>query len=181
MELGKRYQKLLVTIIFVNLLMKQQLSDKILSNPIHFFSFGFGAGLSAYAPGTMGTLVAIPIYLVLVQFSPIIYLSFVTILFLVGCWASSRTAAALNAPDHPGIVIDEIVGFLVTMIFVPVTWYWIMLGFLLFRVFDIWKPWPISLADQHIRGGLGIMLDDLMAAIYSLLSLHTVIWSVKII
>lgn len=159
--------------------MKNSVAQTVLRNPIHLFSFGFGSGLSPFAPGTMGTLVAIPIFLILVTFSPIIYLSFVTILFFIGCWSSALTAQALNVHDHPGIVIDEIVGYLITMIFVPVTWYWVLLGFLLFRLFDIWKPWPISIADRQLKGGFGIMFDDVLAALYSLLSLHIVIWSVK--
>ncbi|MBT8125810.1 MAG: phosphatidylglycerophosphatase A [Gammaproteobacteria bacterium] len=159
--------------------MSNSVAQIVLRNPIHILSFGFGSGLSPVAPGTMGTLVAIPIFLVLVTFSPVIYLLFVMILFFIGCWASGQTAEALNVHDHPGIVIDEIVGYLITMVLVPVTWYWVILGFLLFRLFDIWKPWPISIVDKQLKGGLGIMLDDGLAALYSLLSLHIVIWSVK--
>jgi len=159
--------------------MKNSVSHVVLQNPIHIFSFGFGAGLSPVAPGTVGTLIAIPIFLLLTTFSPIIYLLFVIILFFAGCWASAITADALKVHDHPGIVIDEIVGYLITMIFVPATWYWVVLGFLLFRLFDIWKPWPVSIADKQLKGGLGIMLDDVLAALYSLLSLHIVIWSAK--
>lgn len=160
-------------------MMSNSVAEIVLRNPIHILSFGFGSGLSPVAPGTMGTLVAIPIFLVLVTFSPVIYLLFVMILFFIGCWASGQTAEALNVHDHPGIVIDEIVGYLITMVLVPVTWYWVILGFLLFRLFDIWKPWPISIVDKQLKGGLGIMLDDGLAALYSLLSLHIVIWSVK--
>ncbi|NNC67217.1 MAG: phosphatidylglycerophosphatase A [Gammaproteobacteria bacterium] len=159
--------------------MSNSVAQIVLRNPIHILSFGFGSGLSPVAPGTMGTLVAIPIFLVLVTFSPVIYLLFVMILFFIGCWACGQTAEALNVHDHPGIVIDEIVGYLITMVLVPVTWYWVILGFLLFRLFDIWKPWPISIVDKQLKGGLGIMLDDGLAALYSLLSLHIVIWSVK--
>ena len=154
-------------------------TQTVLRNPIHFISFGFGVGLSPIAPGTMGTLIAIPIFLALTTFSLSIYLLFVTIIFFVGCWASGLTAKALGVPDHSGIVIDEIVGYLITMILVPVTWYWVILGFLLFRLFDIWKPWPVCVADRQMKGGLGIMLDDVLAALYSLLSLHIVIWSVN--
>ncbi len=160
-------------------MMKNPNTQIVLRNPIHILSFGFGAGLSPIAPGTVGTLIAIPIFLVLATFSPIIYLVSVAIMFLVGCWASALTAEALGVPDHSGIVIDEIVGYLITMIFVPITWYWVVLGFILFRLFDIWKPWPVSVADQRLKGGLGIMLDDVLAALYSLLSLHIVIWSAK--
>jgi len=159
--------------------MQNSISQTVLRNPIHILSFGFGAGLSPIAPGTMGTLVAIPIFIVLATFSPVIYLVTVAIIFLVGCWASGLTAEALGVPDHSGIVIDEIVGYLITMVFVPITWYWIILGFILFRLFDIWKPWPVSVADRRLKGGFGIMLDDVLAALYSLLSLHIVIWSAK--
>jgi len=159
--------------------MQNTLSQIVLKNPVHILSFGFGAGLSPIAPGTMGTLIAIPIFLVLVNFSQILYLSFITILFFIGVWASGETAKALKVHDHPGIVIDEIVGYLITMLFVPITWYWVILGFLLFRVFDIWKPWPVSIADKKVKGGLGIMLDDVLAALYSLLSLHIAIWSAQ--
>jgi len=162
-------------------MMHVSVTQTVLRSPIHILSFGFGSGLSPVAPGTMGTLIAIPIFLLLTTFSSIIYLLFVTILFFVGCWASGQTAEALNVHDHPGIVIDEIVGYLITMIFVPFTWHWVILGFLLFRLFDIWKPWPISIVDKQVKGGLGIMLDDVLAAIYSLLSLHIVIWSVKLL
>lgn len=159
--------------------MPNSIRQIVLRNPIHILSFGFGSGLSPVAPGTMGTLIAIPIFLVLAAFSSVIYLLFVMILFFVGCWSSGITAEALNVHDHPGIVIDEILGYLITMILVPVTWYWVILGFLLFRLFDIWKPWPISIVDKHVNGGLGIMMDDVLAALYSLLSLHIVIWSAK--
>lgn len=151
----------------------------VLRNPIHFISFGFGSGLSPIAPGTMGTIIAIPIFLILSKLSLVLYLTLVIVIFLIGCWVSNKTAVALNVHDHPGIVIDEIAGYLITMIMVPVTWYWIILGFVLFRLFDIWKPWPISIIDKQVKGGLGIMLDDVLAALYSLLSLHIVIWSVK--
>ena len=161
--------------------MPRDVKHIVLRNPIHILSFGFGAGFSPFAPGTVGTLVAIPIYLLLASFSSIIYFSFVIVSFFIGCWLCGQTSNALGVHDHPGIVVDEIVGYLVTMLLVPPTWYWVLLGFLLFRVFDIWKPWPVSLADRHIRGGIGIMLDDFIAAIYSLLSLHIVIWSVQFI
>lgn len=159
--------------------MTENVSHVVLRSPVHIISFGFGAGFSPIAPGTVGTLVAVPLYLLLVSFSPIIYLSFVAILFVIGCWTSKCTADALGVHDHPGIVIDEIVGYLITMALVPVTWYWAILGFLLFRVFDIWKPWPVSFVDQRLKGGLGIMLDDVIAGIFGLLSLHIVVWSAQ--
>ncbi len=148
---------------------------------MHIFSFGFGAGLSPVAPGTIGTLLAIPIYLVLISFSTVLYVLCVAVLFIVGCWTSKQTAVALKTHDHPGIVIDEIVGYLATMLFVPFAWHWVLVGFLLFRVFDIWKPWPVSLADRHVTGGFGIMLDDLLAALYGLACLHGLVWAVQLL
>mgnify|MGYP001221008650 CR=1 FL=1 len=111
--------------------MPKNIAQIVLRNPIHILSFGFGAGLSPVAPGTIGTLFAIPIYLALASFSTTIYLSSVIIIFTIGCWASKYTVDALGTHDHPGIVIDEIVGYLVAMLLVPITWYWVVLGFLL--------------------------------------------------
>lgn len=161
--------------------MMPNVSRIVLSNPIHILAFGFGAGFSPIAPGTMGTLIAVPIFLLLGSISQVLYIIFVCICFIMGCWACGLTSKALSVHDHPGIVFDEIVGYLVTMALVPVTWYWVVIGFLLFRLFDIWKPWPIFLLDQRISGGFGIMLDDLVAGIYGLLSLHILIWSAHFI
>ena len=160
--------------------MSREINKIIFSNPVHIFSAGFGAGLSPVAPGTVGTLLAIPVYLILASFGTGIYVSCVVLLFLAGCYTCKQTAQALGEHDHPMIVIDEIVGYLLTMLFVPVTWYWVLAGFLLFRVFDILKPWPVSLADRQITGGLGIMVDDLLAAVYSALCLHGLIWIISV-
>ena len=153
----------------------------VLRNPVHLVSFGLGVGLSPVAPGTFGTLLAIPIYLVLASFSTAVYLSFVIALFVIGCWTSGRTSHALGIEDHRGIVIDEIVGYLVTMLFVPLHWYWVIAGFVLFRVFDIWKPVPISVIDRRVKGGVGIMLDDLLAAGYSLILLHAAVQLLRLV
>ena len=124
-------------------------------NPIHFLAFGFGSGAMPKAPGTWGTLAAIPIYLLL-------------LLTLVGIWLCHRTASDMGVHDHPGIVWDEIVGYLITMIVAPVGWIWIVVGFFLFRFFDIIKPWPIRWVDRHVHGGFGIMLDDVLAGLMAL-------------
>lgn len=153
----------------------------VLHNPVHLFSFGLGVGLSPVAPGTLGTLLAVPIYLVLASFSAVVYLLFVITLFIVGCWTSGRTSRTLGVEDHPGIVIDEIVGYLVTMLFVPLHWYWVIAGFVLFRIFDIWKPWPISVIDRRVKGEVGIMLDDLLAAVYSLVLLHAAVQLLQLV
>lgn len=159
--------------------MPQNVKYIAVSSPVHLFSFGFGAGLSPVAPGTAGTLLGIVVYLALVSLGPVFYTLCVMSLFLAGCWACGQTAAALESHDHPGIVIDEIVGYLITMLFVPFSWYWILMGFILFRIFDIWKPWPVSLADRNVAGGFGIMLDDLLAALYALLCLHGMVWVIQ--
>ena len=117
------------------------------------------------APGTWGTLVALPIYGLMVGLAPLPYVALTALLFLVGIWLCHVTARDLRVHDHPGIVWDEIVGYLVTMIAAPEGWLWWLLGFLLFRLFDILKPWPIRIADRRVGGGFGIMLDDLLAGV----------------
>ncbi|MCZ6488824.1 MAG: phosphatidylglycerophosphatase A [Gammaproteobacteria bacterium] len=140
----------------------------MLSNPIHFLSLGFGSGLSPYAPGTMGTLVAIPLYLLLSQLELVPYLIVVAAGFFIGVFLCHKTSKALGVHDHSGIVWDEFIGYWITMIAIPaVTWQWILAGFLLFRFFDIVKPWPVKLADKRITGGFGIMIDDLLAGLYA--------------
>ena len=139
----------------------------MLLNPAHCLSLGFGAGLSPAAPGTAGTLIAIPLYLALAPLAWPWYLAIVVAGFCAGIWLCGYTSKALGEHDHGGIVWDEIVGFWVTMIAAPPTWQWILLGFVLFRVFDILKPWPVRIADRNIPGGLGIMFDDLLAGLYA--------------
>jgi phosphatidylglycerophosphatase A len=141
----------------------------ILKNPVHLLAFGFGSGLSPKAPGTVGTLVAIPLYLLLVQLSLPLYLAAIMLAFIAGIWLCGRTAHDLGVHDHGGIVWDEFVGFWITMILVPLTWYWVLAGFIAFRVFDIFKPFPIGWLDRKIGGGLGIMIDDVIAGLYAAL------------
>jgi len=141
------------------------LSD--LKDPVNFFALGFGSGLSKYAPGTMGTLVAIPLYLLLQPLSLIYYVAVAIVVTLIGVWICDRSANTLGVHDHPGIVWDEIAGYLITMIAAPTGWQWIVLGFVLFRLFDIWKPWPIKVIDRQVAGGFGIMLDDVVAAVFA--------------
>ena len=147
----------------------------VLTNPIHFLAFGFGAGLSPKAPGTMGTLVAIPIFILFSYLTLTNYFILLIILVIISFYIAGKSAQLLGVHDHGGIVIDEICGYLVTMIFAPTTWQAIILGFVLFRVFDIVKPWPIKLLDQRVPGGVGIVIDDLMAGIYALLSLQLIL------
>jgi phosphatidylglycerophosphatase A len=129
----------------------------------HWIAFGFGSGLVRRAPGTAGTIAAIPLYLLLSQLAWPLYVGLLLLLILIGIWACDRAARDLDSKDPSAIVWDEWVGFLVTMVAAPSGWLWIFAGFVLFRLFDIWKPWPVSVADQRVSGGLGIMLDDLIA------------------
>jgi phosphatidylglycerophosphatase A len=133
--------------------------------PGHWIAFGLGSGLSPWAPGTAGTLAAIPLYLVLAGLPLPWYLAAVVLAALVGVWACGATARDLGRGDPGAIVWDEVVGFLVTMTAAPPGLAWIILGFALFRLFDIWKPWPIRALDARVHGGLGIMLDDLAAGL----------------
>ncbi|MGB0845243.1 MAG: phosphatidylglycerophosphatase A [Thiolinea sp.] len=148
------------------------LTKTVLSSPIHLLAFGFGSGLSPLAPGTIGTLAAIPLYLLMARLPWAYYILILVAAIAVGIWLCGESARLLGVHDHGGIVWDEFVGFWITMLFVPPEWLWIVLGFLLFRLFDVWKPWPIRLIDKQVDGGLGIMLDDILAGIYALLVLH---------
>ena len=139
---------------------------------LHWIAFGAGAGLAPRAPGTAGTAVAIPIYLAIAAQPIAIYLLAVAVVIAAGVWACGRTARELGVHDHPGIVLDEIAGFLVAMTALPNDWWWITAGFVAFRLLDIAKPWPISLADRRIGGGLGIVLDDVMAGALACAALH---------
>jgi phosphatidylglycerophosphatase A len=140
-----------------------RLSANVLRDPIHFLALGFGSGLSPWAPGTAGTLVAVPLIMFIGLFGWYAHLIVAVVICVVGIFICGRSAAKLGVHDHPAIVWDEIGGFAITMLAVPLTWYWLVAGFTLFRFFDIVKPWPIREADHRLHGGLGIMLDDMMA------------------
>ncbi|HDY99428.1 MAG TPA: phosphatidylglycerophosphatase A [Pseudomonas sabulinigri] len=137
-------------------------------NPIHFLAFGFGSGALPKAPGTWGTLAALPFVLIWQQLPFGGYALLLVLSTLLGIWLCHRTAADLGVHDHGGIVWDEFVGVWIALWLAPVGWLWLLAGFLLFRLFDIWKPWPIGWIDHHVGGGLGIMLDDIIAGFMAL-------------
>ena len=147
----------------------------MLANPLHLLALGFGSGLAPKAPGTFGTLVAIPFYLLFAGLDLPFYLAILVVAFVIGVFLCDYTSKALGVHDHSGIVWDEFVGFWITMTAVPLAWQWILLGFVLFRIFDIFKPWPVKLADQKMQGGFGIMIDDVLAGIYALICMHLVL------
>jgi phosphatidylglycerophosphatase A len=148
------------------------LPSGILRHPVHSLSLGFGLGAAPWAPGTFGTLLGIPCWWMIKDLPLVAYVGVVLLMFAAGVWACQFTARALGVHDHPAIVFDEVVGFLVAMIAAPAGWLWVLAGFALFRLFDIWKPWPIRWLDRCVHGGLGIMLDDAVAGLYALLTLQ---------
>lgn len=144
----------------------------ILSRPAYFIAFGFGAGLAPIAPGTVGTLLAFPLYwLFFPEVGALEFLLLILVLFILGVWACDTAGRALGVSDHSGMVWDETVAFLLVLFLVPATFYWQAAAFLLFRLFDILKPPPIRHYDQTLKSGFGVMLDDLIAAFYTLIVL----------
>ncbi len=133
---------------------------------------GVFAGYWPLGPGTLGTAVALPFIWLVAGQSIAVQIAFAGALLAVGVWASSRAVGFLNREDAPQIVVDEVVGYLVTMIGIPFSVYWVVCGFLLFRFFDIFKPFPISVLDEKVKGGWGVMLDDLAAGIFANLVMH---------
>ena len=141
-------------------------------DPLCVVALGFGAGALPRAPGTWGTLLALPFYPLLARLPLIEYVVLMAGLFAFGIWVCGKAGRILGVHDHGAIVWDEMVGFWVTMAVAPPGWLWIFAGFVLFRLFDIWKPWPIYWLDQRVEGGLGVMMDDLVAGIYAALCLY---------
>jgi phosphatidylglycerophosphatase A len=158
----------------------------LFAHPAHLIAFGFGTGLAPRAPGTVGTLLGLPLYWLTLAIAPDLanQLIFLAATFLLGIWACGRTGRALGVADHGGMVWDEIVAFAAVLMFTPAPpntlegWVWIAMAFALFRLFDILKPWPIRLADTHLKNGFGVMFDDLLAAAYAIAALKGLQWLV---
>jgi len=153
----------------------------IVSRPAYFIAFGFGSGLSPFAPGTAGTLAAFPIYalLMLAALSAPMFFALLAALFLIGVWASHETGRALGVADYGGIVWDEIVAFLAILYFTPQSVAWFIAAFFIFRIFDVWKPFPIRYFDTHIKNGFGVMFDDALAAVYSVALIKGLVWMIS--
>ena len=154
--------------------MKWSADPRILKQPVHLLAFGFGSGLSPVAPGTAGTLVAVPLVLGLMQFGFVVHAVCTGLAILAGFYICGESARRLQSHDHGGIVWDEICGYAVTMLAAPPRWYWLLAGFVLFRFFDIVKPSPIREADHSLSGGLGIMLDDVIAGVFAAAILYVI-------
>ena len=139
----------------------------VFTDPVHFLAFGFGAGLSPVAPGTVGTAVAVGLELLMRPLGLPVRVAIVIAVCVVGVWICGESARRLGTHDHPGIVWDEFAGYFLAMLAAPAGWPWVLAGFVLFRFFDVLKPWPIRELDHGIHGGLGIMLDDLVAGLFA--------------
>jgi phosphatidylglycerophosphatase A len=147
----------------------QNLGRDVVRDPVHWLAFGFGAGLLPIAPGTWASFFTALVFWLIAPL-PIIGLVFVIVLmFVAGVWICGESARRIGVHDHGGIVFDEIVGMLLTLTVVSHEAVWIAVAFLLFRIADVWKPWPIRDVDHRMAGGLGIMLDDVLAAFYAAL------------
>lgn len=142
-----------------------------LGTPAGFLAFGLGSGLSRYAPGTMGTVMAVPFAILLKSLPAFGFWLALVVLFVTGVYLCDVSSKRLGQHDPGGIVWDEMVGYWLTVALLPLQWTWLLAAFLLFRLFDIFKPWPVSLAEKRFAGGLGIMLDDVIAALYAMLVL----------
>jgi phosphatidylglycerophosphatase A len=146
----------------------------LLSHPSHFFALGFGSGLSPKAPGTAGTLVAFPLFWLLTFAPDHTQFIILALLFLIGIPLCTQAGNALGVSDHGSIVWDEIVAMMLVLQFTPATLLGWVIAFVLFRLFDIWKPFPIRQCDAKLKGGFGVMFDDLLAAIYAIICLEII-------
>ena len=156
-----------------NALSAWQLLNK--KDPIQWLAVGFGSGLVPKAPGTFGTLAAIPFYFLMQDLGVLAYLIVLVISFAVGCYFCDKTSRDWKVHDHGAIVWDEFVGFWITMFLIPFDWKWVLIGFILFRFFDILKPWPIRYLDKQVEGGFGIMIDDVLAGVYAWICLFLIV------
>lgn len=157
-----------------------QLNTRVWQDWRYFIAFGFGSGLAKVAPGTFGTVAALPIYFLLQGINVWLYALCTLVLFVVGVKVSNLVSYELGESDYKGIVIDEIVGFLITLFMQPFSLGGLLLGFVLFRLFDIWKPFPIRYIDRHVHSGLGVMLDDVLAGIMAFAALHLIFWGLSL-
>lgn len=140
---------------------------ELVKQPLLLLAFGFGSGLGPKAPGTFGTAVGVLLFLLLQPLPMPVYIAITIAVCLAGIPICGIAAKQLGVHDHSGIVWDEIAGYLVTMAFVPHGWLWIVAGFVMFRLFDILKPWPICVLDRQLGGGFGIMIDDIVAGLFA--------------
>jgi phosphatidylglycerophosphatase A len=154
--------------------MDKQIRSRVsLLNPVHFLALGFGSGLATKMPGTFGTLAALPLVVLLSYYSSFnVYLIVTILISIAGIWICGKAADDMGVHDDSSIVWDEVAGMLLTMLAIPLSWQTLLAGFVLFRFFDILKPWPISYLDKHVHNGFGIMIDDVLAGLFACACLH---------
>lgn len=146
---------------------RQPIPDGVFEKPLYFIAFGFGSGIMPFAPGTFGTLFAAFLYCLLPQMTFYSYLAFTVIVTLISMYVCDKASREIHIHDHPGMCLDEFPGFFVTMLFAPTGCLGLVLGFVLFRFFDIIKPWPINWLDKNVHGGVGMVLDDVVAGLFA--------------
>lgn len=154
----------------------REFAGTVLRHPSGWIASGFGVGFAPVAAGTVGTAVAVLPWLLLRELPWPAYVAVLVAAFAFGVWASERLISALAVEDPGVIVWDEFVGYWIAMFAAPPGWWWVLAGFLLFRLFDVWKPWPVRWADSHVKGGFGAMLDDALAGLYALAAMQLAHW-----
>ena len=151
-----------------------------LTNPIHLLAVGLGSGMSPIMPGTMGSAMAIPLWLLFNGLQPYLYWVLIVVAFIFGCFLCQKTSDDTHTHDSGHIVWDEFVGMWITLFFIPqISILWIAIAFVTFRVFDMAKPWPIRWFDKRVPGGFGIMVDDVIAAIFSSVTVYVIALLIK--
>ncbi|AHN27340.1 Phosphatidylglycerophosphatase A [Gilliamella apicola] len=151
-----------------------------LTNPIHLLAVGLGAGMSPIMPGTMGSAMAIPLWLLFNGLQPYLYWVLIVVAFIFGCFLCQKTSDDTHTHDSGHIVWDEFVGMWITLFFIPqISVLWVAIAFVAFRVFDMAKPWPIRWFDKRVPGGFGIMVDDVIAAIFSSVTVYVITLLIK--
>ena len=151
----------------------------LLAHPAHFFALGFGSGFAPKASGTFGTLIGFPLFWLIFNYSFSSQLMMIAVLFMFGIYVCDKTGNDLGVSDHGAMVWDEIVAMMLVLAFAPYNWLGWLVAFLLFRLFDIWKPYPICYFDAKLKNGFGVMFDDLLAAIYAILVLKFIVWPIS--
>ena len=153
--------------------------SSVLRHPAGWIASGFGSGFAPFAPGTVGSAVALLPWLWLRTLPLPMYVVIVVLAFVLGVWASAWVVRRSGVQDPQLVVWDEFVGVWITLLAAPAGWRWMLAGFALFRLFDIWKPWPVRTLDARIKGGLGVMLDDVAAGVYALICMQALAYALR--
>lgn len=148
----------------------------LIAHPAHFLALGFGSGLAPSAPGTVGTMIGLPLFYLIASYALHLQLMIIAVFFILGIYCCDVAGKALGVSDHGSIVWDEIAAMMLVLTITPNLWQWWLTAFVLFRIFDIWKPFPIRQCDANLKGGFGVMFDDLLAAIYAMICLKILLW-----